>query len=258
MAAQDGSLALSGAEPAPEEAAVAQHEGEKPDLAHHSGRVGEDGPELGAVDLRLPAGRRLEAELEHGRRRRPGLAQAVRDRGVAVVEAEITDLAQEPSGREARDLRGAVKKLGPVIFHLAWARLARSAGWLFQAECEMPAHVRGASRQTRRDRKWSLAPGRLSSHAPGRMTQEDYINTLRIDLWTKTVLTIIAAALCALAAQNAVTPATAAFLECGSSFFDPCHVSVSLDAADVSIEDWPLEAANVNVKRWPFGPLSIK
>lgn len=45
------------------------------------------------------------------------------------------------------------------------------------------------------------------------------------DAYTKAVLTVIAAALIALAAQDAATPAAAVGEGCGSRW-DPCHVVV--------------------------------
>ena len=45
-----------------------------------------------------------------------------------------------------------------------------------------------------------------------------------VDLYTKTILTIIAASLCALVFQNTVQPAGAVGAGCGS-LFDPCYVT---------------------------------
>ncbi len=118
----------------------ARQNGEKPDLAHRLGRFGEDGPDLGEVDLRLPTGRRLEAALEHGRRRWPGLALEARDRCAAAVVAEIPDLAQERLGREAQELGSAAKKPVPVVVDLTFARPAQSVRWRFQSVCEVQAH----------------------------------------------------------------------------------------------------------------------
>ena len=46
-----------------------------------------------------------------------------------------------------------------------------------------------------------------------------------IDRYSKIVLTVIAAALCALVLQNATTPAEAVGRDCGERF-DPCYVKV--------------------------------
>jgi len=49
---------------------------------------------------------------------------------------------------------------------------------------------------------------------------------MMVDRYTKAVLTVIAAALVALAVQQAVPAASAARLECAGSYFDPCWVKV--------------------------------
>ena len=54
---------------------------------------------------------------------------------------------------------------------------------------------------------------------------DEEMRELQIDAWTKFVLTIIAGALCVLVAQNAITPAIAAFGDCGS-FLNPCYIKV--------------------------------
>ena len=46
-----------------------------------------------------------------------------------------------------------------------------------------------------------------------------------IDTYSKIVLTVIAAALCALVLQNATTPAEAVGRDCGERF-DPCYVKI--------------------------------
>ena len=47
-----------------------------------------------------------------------------------------------------------------------------------------------------------------------------------IDIYTKTVLTVIAAALIAIIARQAATPAKAAFGDCGETFISPCYIKV--------------------------------
>ena len=46
------------------------------------------------------------------------------------------------------------------------------------------------------------------------------------DRYTKIILTVIAVALCALVAQNAIAPAGAAGRECGIERWQPCYVEV--------------------------------
>ncbi len=71
MAAQHRLHVLLRHEPAPQHAAVAQHQREQPDDALDARLVGEHGAEMGEVDLRLSARRRLEPHLEPGGRTGP-------------------------------------------------------------------------------------------------------------------------------------------------------------------------------------------
>ena len=81
VAAEHGLQVLMQDEAGPEQAAVAEHQGEQPDDPDHPRLVGERHLELGEVDLRLVAGRRLEADLEPeaagGRRSRSASVTAV-------------------------------------------------------------------------------------------------------------------------------------------------------------------------------------
>jgi hypothetical protein len=79
----------------PEQAAVAEHQGEQPDDPCHPRFVGERHLELGEVDLRLVTGRGLETDLEHGGRGRPQVAERVRDGGVAALIAALFELPKE-------------------------------------------------------------------------------------------------------------------------------------------------------------------
>ena len=47
-----------------------------------------------------------------------------------------------------------------------------------------------------------------------------------VDRYTKVILTVIAAALVALAARQAVPSASAAGSECSGTYFDPCWVKI--------------------------------
>ena len=75
VAAQHGLQVLVQDEAGPEQAAVAEHQREQPDDPGHPGLVGERHLELGEVDLRLVAGRRLEAHFER-RQPRPAAGRA--------------------------------------------------------------------------------------------------------------------------------------------------------------------------------------
>ena len=57
-----------------------------------AGLVGKFDHELGKVDLRLLAGRRLKANLEASRSRRSKIAQKVGDRGVSALISALLEL----------------------------------------------------------------------------------------------------------------------------------------------------------------------
>ena len=82
-------------EASPEQAAVAEHQGEQPDDPDHPRLVGERRLELGEVDLRLVAGRRLEADFKGGGTGGRS-AERIRDGGVA---APVATLLQLPKRR---------------------------------------------------------------------------------------------------------------------------------------------------------------
>lgn len=63
--------------------------------------------------------------------------------------------------------------------------------------------------------------------------------TMSYDLYTKTVLTIIAGALTALVWQGALRPANAVS-ECGGARSNACYVSlVNSASVPVTVENWP-------------------
>ena len=84
----------------PEQAAVAEHQREQPDDACDARLVGKRYLELGEVDLRLVAWRRLEAHFEDGGCRRRQLAECIGDGGVAALIAALFELPKEaPTGQ---------------------------------------------------------------------------------------------------------------------------------------------------------------
>jgi DDE superfamily endonuclease len=93
MTAQDGLQVLMHDEARPNQSRVAEHEREQPDDASDAGLVGKFDNELREVDLRLFAGRRLEADLESRRPRRPQIAQQVGDRRVSALIPTLLELA---------------------------------------------------------------------------------------------------------------------------------------------------------------------
>ncbi len=141
VAAKHGLQILAAAEPTPEPAAVAEDQGEQPDVAHDTRLVGEGDAELGEVDLGLAPRRRLEAALEDRLSRRPHGAQEVGDDAVAARVAELADLAQQALARQPRPGGDALAQIGLVGLQLARPRWSRAVDGRFDAARQMPAHV---------------------------------------------------------------------------------------------------------------------
>ena len=140
VAAQHGLQVLMQDEAGPDQAAVAEHQGEQPDDPGHARLVGERHLELGEVDLRLLAGRGLEADLEDGGRRRPQLAQRVRDGGVAALVAALLQLPQEAPAGQARIGLDPLAQVRDERVDAPGARLARAIGRRLQAAGDVFAH----------------------------------------------------------------------------------------------------------------------
>ena len=111
VAAQHGLQVLVQDEAGPEQAAVAEHQGEQPDDPGHPRLVGERHLELGEVDLRLVAGRGLEADLERGGRWRPQIAERIGDGGVAAPVATLLQLPKEAPAGQARPGRNPLAQV---------------------------------------------------------------------------------------------------------------------------------------------------
>jgi hypothetical protein len=100
---------------------VTQHHREQPHDAHDLGLVREDYLELREVDLRLAAGRGLEAPLEGLAPLRSDVAQVVGHAAVAAPVAQAAQLAQQPGSRQfgigphalAKVVLERVEQLGP-------------------------------------------------------------------------------------------------------------------------------------------------
>ena len=93
MAAQDALQVLVDDEAPPDQPAVTEHHREEPDDALNPWLVGELDVELGEVDLRLLAGRRLEAHFESGGADGAKIARAIAHDAVAAGEAALLDLS---------------------------------------------------------------------------------------------------------------------------------------------------------------------
>ena len=100
VAAQHGLHVLLRHEPTPQHAAMPQHQREQPHDPLDARLVGEHRAEMGEVDLRLAARRRLEPHLESRACTWPDAANEDFDRGVAAAKAEITQLPVQPAGRQ--------------------------------------------------------------------------------------------------------------------------------------------------------------
>ena len=97
MAAQHRRQILMDDEARPDQAAEAEHQGEQPDDPWRRRLVGEDDMELGEIDLRLLAGRGLEADLVAVLGRgRTDVAQEIGDRRVAAAIAELLQFPEQP------------------------------------------------------------------------------------------------------------------------------------------------------------------
>ena len=90
MTAQQGWQVLVQHEPAPQYAAVAEHQGEQPYHVFAAGLVGEVNPEVCEVHLRLAAGRGLEAHFVAGRLVGPDGSEELLQCRVAAAVAKIT------------------------------------------------------------------------------------------------------------------------------------------------------------------------
>ena len=112
MAAQDALQVLVDDEAAPDQPAVTEHHREEPDDALDPWLVGELDVELGEVDLRLLAGRRLEAHFESGGADGAKVARAIAHDAVAAGEAALLDLSPQAYGGQAGIGRQTLAQIG--------------------------------------------------------------------------------------------------------------------------------------------------
>jgi hypothetical protein len=140
VAAEHGLQVLMQDEASPEQAAVAEHQGEQPDDPCHPRFVGERHLELGEVDLRLVAGRRLEANFEDGGCRRPQLAECIGDGGVAALVPALFELPKETSTGQTGPGPDSLTQVRNERVDAPGARLARAVDRRLQATREVLAH----------------------------------------------------------------------------------------------------------------------
>ena len=85
-------------EAGPDQPGIAQHHREQPDDAFDAWLVDELDFETGEIDLRLLAGRRLEANFESGAGCWSKIAHAISHRAIAAGKAALLDLPPKPHG----------------------------------------------------------------------------------------------------------------------------------------------------------------
>jgi hypothetical protein len=130
VTAQDGLQVLVDDKTRPDQPREAEHQREQPNDAGDAGLVGEHHLEAGEIDLRLRAGRRLEADLERLDRFGPDLADGALDRRIATGVAPLTQLPPQPYGRETGIGRKPLaqirqKPIGAPLLGRAWANIVR-------------------------------------------------------------------------------------------------------------------------------------
>jgi hypothetical protein len=103
MTAQHRLQILMKDEASPDQPGVAEHHREQPNNALDAGLVSKFDHELGEVDLRLLAGRRLKANLKASRSRRSKIAQKVGDRSVSARISALLELTPETAACQGRE-----------------------------------------------------------------------------------------------------------------------------------------------------------
>ena len=103
VTAQDALQVLVDYEARPDQPGITEHHREQPDDALDARLVGKLHFELGEVDLRLLAGRRLEADFKAGRARAAAARATVRDRGVAALISTLLEFAKQAAPGQGRE-----------------------------------------------------------------------------------------------------------------------------------------------------------
>ncbi len=113
--------------------------------------VGEDGAEMGEIDLGLTAWRRLEPHLKGGGPRGPDLAQDLFDRGVAAGVAHLADLPQQPRAGEVGISGDALLQIRLEAGDHSGARLTRLVDGRLEPALNVFAHGLAVGADTARD-----------------------------------------------------------------------------------------------------------
>jgi hypothetical protein len=140
LTAQQRRQVLVQHEAGPQHATVAQHEREQPKDPLRPRLVSEQRAEVGEVDLRLTAGRRLEAHLERRRLGRPDVAQEVRQNAIAAGVAEFAQLAMQTSPGQLRKRRKPLAQIARERRDLARPRRTRTIHRRLQATLDVLVH----------------------------------------------------------------------------------------------------------------------
>src|SRR5689334_10836451 len=128
MAAQDRLQVLVQDEPGPDQARVAQYQGEQPNNAFDPWLVGELNLEAGQVDLGLLAGWGLEPNLDREGRGGPDHRDGPLDGRIGSREAALLHLPPQPDGRQPRVGAEAFAKIRDKGVRGPRAGWARSIG----------------------------------------------------------------------------------------------------------------------------------
>src|SRR5690349_24275933 len=137
LTAQQRRQVLVQHEAGPQHATVAQHEREQPKDPLRPRLVSEHRAEVGEVDLRLTAGRRLEAHLERRRLGRPDVAQEVRQNAIAASVAKFAQLAMQTSPAQLRKRRKPLAQIARERRDLARPRHTRTIHRRLQATLDV-------------------------------------------------------------------------------------------------------------------------
>jgi hypothetical protein len=140
VATEHGLQVLVQDEAGPEPAAVAEHQRKQPDDACDARLVGKHHLKLGELDLRLVAGRGLEASFEDGGCRRPQLAEGIGDGGVAALIAALFELPKEAPTGQTGPGPDSLTQVRNEWVDAPRARLARAVDRRLQAPREVLAH----------------------------------------------------------------------------------------------------------------------
>ena len=134
-------------EASPEKAAVAQHHREQPEGGGELRVVGECGPELREVDLRLHARSGLEAVLEVRLLRWAQFLQCVLNRRIAPGVAELSNLPEQARSGEAWKGADTIGEERDEGLHLGGSGISGAVAGRLQSPRDVLAHGLGVQIQ---------------------------------------------------------------------------------------------------------------